>query len=157
MRYFKWGVARLVLESEPCPDVVPMWIEGCEQVMPEDRTFPRFVPRVGKTIKITYGGVLGDDAFGDLRDRWKRLYDAEVAKLAEKPEMGLLPDALKYGSEAVELRKELTLRVRKEVLKLRRLRGRPDEDPKWSLVETYRHEGGKVEGEMDDGSIVKDM
>lgn len=158
MRYFKWGIARLVLESEPCPDVVPMWIEGLEQVMPETRTFPRFVPAIGKTIKITYGSALHEDFFGDLRDRWKCLYDKETKHLEEKPEMGILPDTLKYGQEAVELRKELTFRVRQEVQKLRKARGRSDEDPKWSLVETYASEGtGKTEGKMKDGSIVKDI
>ncbi|MCV5132377.1 hypothetical protein OFL98_27185, partial [Escherichia coli] len=37
LRYFKWGVARLILESEPAPDVVPMFIDGTEHVMKEER------------------------------------------------------------------------------------------------------------------------
>lgn len=161
MSYFKWGVSRLILESEPCPDVVPMWIEGTEQVMSEARTFPRFVPRIwGKTISITYGTALDtEQIFGDLRSRWKRLYDAEMKRLANgiPLDMGILTENLKYGKEAVELRKECTLRVRKEVLKLRQARGRSDEDPKWSMVETHRLEGSQAEGKMDDGSIVKDV
>lgn len=157
-RYFRWGISRLVLESEPCPDVVPMWIEGMEQVMPEDRTFPRFVPAIRKTIKITYGPALGEEFFGDLRDRWKKLYSKETEQLEKKLQMGILTEPLKYGEEAVHLREELTLRVRKEVLKLRKARGRSDEDPKWSLASTYASEGfGKQEGRMNDGSIVKDM
>lgn len=49
------------------------------------------------------------------------------------------------------------MRVREAVLKVRRQRGLPDEDPKIGLMETYRCEGtGKREGEMDDGSWVKD-
>ena len=49
------------------------------------------------------------------------------------------------------------MRVREAVLKVRRQRGLPDEDPKVGLMETYRCEGtGKREGKMDDGSWVKD-
>lgn len=161
MTYFRWGVSRLILESEPCPDVVPMWIEGTEQVMNEAREFPRFVPRIwGKTISITYGAALDTEkVFGDLRSRWKKLYASEMKLHADGVplDMGILTENLKYGKEAVEIRKECTMRVRKEVLKLRKERGRSDEDPKWSMVETHRLEGGRVEGRMDDGSIVKDL
>ncbi len=159
MRYFKWGVARLILESDPCPDVVPMWIEGFEQVMHEARTWPRFVPRVAKDIRVTFGDRVDvDSVFGDLRARWKELYMAELEKIPGKSlQVGTLTDALKYGDEAVELRKSCTLRLRDEVLKLRRQRGYPDEDPKARLVETWREEGPKSEGRMEDGSWVKDM
>jgi monolysocardiolipin acyltransferase len=49
--------------------------------------------------------------------------------------------------------------VREEVLKVRRSTGLPDEDPKGSLVETWREEGSmdKPEGKMRDGSVVEDM
>lgn len=157
MRYFKWGIARLILESEPCPDVVPMWIEGMEQVMNEERGFPRFVPRVPDKVSITYGTALDvEKVFGDLRDRWKLLYKKGTETGgAQKLDIGILNDELKYGKDAVDLRMECTMRVRNEVLKLRKARGRSDEDPKWSLAETYAQEGGKDEGKMDDGSIVK--
>jgi monolysocardiolipin acyltransferase len=35
-------------------------------------------------------------------------------------------------------------------------RGWPDEDPKAGLIDTYREEGGKKEGKMDDESWTKD-
>lgn len=163
MRYFKWGVSRLILESEPAPDVVPLWIEGFDSVMHESRTFPRFLPRAGRDVSVTFGEKLESDVvFGDLRQRWKEL----VQKVRERrgaeageEELGVINDAeLRYGQEAVEIRKECTMRVRQEVLKVRRSRGLPDEDPKVGLVETWREEGGKgkTEGKMDDGSWVKD-
>ncbi|KAI5780173.1 hypothetical protein DFH27DRAFT_657189 [Peziza echinospora] len=72
MRYFKWGVSRLLLEPPPPPlppspslpsgvgagkegtdagsnggiTLIPMWIQGFEHIMHESRTFPRFVPRL---------------------------------------------------------------------------------------------------------------
>ena len=71
-------------------------------------------------------------------------------------EIGVLNDELKFGEEAVALREECTRQVRKAVLQVRSLRGLPDEDPKEGLVETWWEEGGKREGRMDDGSLVKD-
>ena len=68
-----------------------------------------------------------------------------------------MSEALKYGKEARELRKECARQGRDEVLKLRRRRGLPDEDPKEGLVETWMEEVGKREGKMPDGSWVKDV
>ncbi|GAM90317.1 hypothetical protein ANO11243_083600 [Dothideomycetidae sp. 11243] len=162
MRYFKWGVARLILEAEPCPDVVPMWIQGFDQIMHESREFPRFLPRAGKSVSITFGDKVDtEQTFGDLRERWRELKE-RVRKGNARPnarddELGVIvEDELRTGAEAVKLREECTLRVRQEVLKLRISRGLSEEDPKASLVETWRQEGVKQEGKMKDGSWVKD-
>lgn len=81
MRYFKWGIARLILEAEPMPDVVPMFIDGTCEVMHEDRGFPRFVPRPGKNVTVAFGDKVDMEAtFGDLRTRWKRLVKEAVDK-----------------------------------------------------------------------------
>ena len=164
MRYFKWGVARLILEPGECPDVVPMWIEGNDQVMHESRTWPRFVPRVGKDISVTFGDKVNtEEVFGDLRRRWRRLEEKDIIRDGKGVGgyntgrgVGVLSERLMYGVEAVQLREECTRRVRREVLKVRRATGWPDEDPKEGLVETWRVEGGKREGKMEDGSWVKD-
>ncbi|KAK4986821.1 Lyso-phosphatidylcholine acyltransferase [Elasticomyces elasticus] len=165
MRYFKWGVARLILESEPCPDVLPIWLEGFDQCLHESRGWPRAIPRSGANISITFGEKVDmESRFGDLRERWKMIKESALREGGGKrtsavSEIGVLEDEeLKYGAEAVELRKEVTLRVRQEVLEVRKSRGLPDEDPKAGLVETWRAEGGlgKTEGRMDDGSWVRD-
>ncbi|KAI9712510.1 MAG: hypothetical protein M1828_001690 [Chrysothrix sp. TS-e1954] len=159
MRYFKWGVSRLILESEPCPDLVPIWIEGFDDVMHESREFPRFIPRVGKNVSVTFGSrVSMDDVFGDLRSRWKAIeHRVELsASRGEQSRLGALFE-LRHGENAVELREECTLRVREQVLQLRRQRGWSDEDPKARLVDTWRREGlGKREGIMADGSWVRE-
>jgi len=203
MRYFKWGVSRLILEPPECPDLVPIFIEGTDQVMHESRTFPRFIPRAGKKVVVTYGAEVDVEAvFGDLRKRWRAIcdrenihkipsagshslrqtqsnksqYGKEVASASPSPELseeqrrrlkialdniylaelGVVNDVLKHDPEVVELRKECTRRVREEVLKVRRSRGYPDEDPKGSLVETWAREGPKREGKMDDDTWVKE-
>jgi monolysocardiolipin acyltransferase len=164
MRYFKWGVARLILEPPECPDVVPMFIEGTDQVMHESRTFPRFIPRVGKRIAVTFGQELDVEAeFGDLRKRWRELVqqDAKLRGIESEAEaemtLGIVSKTLRDNPEAMELRMECTRRIRKAVLDVRRSRGYPDEDPKAGLVETWLREGPKREGKMDDDTWVKDM
>ncbi|MCJ1243544.1 hypothetical protein MMC30_000741 [Trapelia coarctata] len=163
MRYFKWGVARLILEPDECPDIVPMWIEGLEEVMHESRQFPRFIPRVGKKLDIWFGDNVGgeeESAFTDLRRKWRKLIEEDRSRrgaASRDDELGILSEDLKNGKEAVALRIECTKRVRSELLKVRRMRGLPDEDPKEGLVETWMVEGGKREGKMEDGSFVKDM
>ncbi|KIV82169.1 hypothetical protein PV11_04297 [Exophiala sideris] len=161
MRYFKWGVARLILEPVDCPDVVPMFIEGTDQVMHESRTFPRFLPRIGKKITVTFGKELDVEArFGDLRKRWRELADRDAKDRGlpgwDELMLGIVPESLTNDPEAIELRKECTKRVRDAVLEVRRSRGLSDEDPKSGLVETWLREGPKREGRMDDGSWVKD-
>lgn len=163
MRYFKWGVARLILEPDVCPDVVPMWIEGHEEIMHEDRSAPRWLPRVGKRCGVWFGENVGGESegnvFHELRERWRRLVedDGRERKAGQELEVGVLSEGLKYGAEAVKLREECTMQVRGAILKVRRARGLPDEDPKEGLVETWRAEGGKREGQMEDGSLVKDI
>ncbi|KAB8264389.1 hypothetical protein BDV32DRAFT_117697 [Aspergillus pseudonomiae] len=160
MRYFKWGVARLILETNECPDVVPMWVEGFDQVMHESREFPRFLPRPGKDVSVTFGQKVDTDAvFGDMRRRWRELKAKAELKAPETRDLavGVLSDELLNGKEAVELRKEVTKKVRDLVLDVRRSRGLPDEDPKEGLVETWIQEGPKREGKMDDESWVRDI
>lgn len=160
MRYFKWGISRLILESEPCPDIVPIWIEDFDQVMHESRQFPRFIPRSGKHILLYFGQTVDTDkTFGDLRDRWKKLCEAE-AQISQGggTEIGALTEGLKYSNEAVSLRIECTNRVRQEILKLRRDRGWPEDDPKNGLAATWREEGStKRDGKMMDDSWVRDI
>jgi monolysocardiolipin acyltransferase len=169
MRYFKWGVARMILESEPCPDVLAMWIDGPQIVMANERTFPRPLPRVGKDVSITFGERMDVEVvFGPFRERWREMVRRSEERnsvlhgeeLAWESQLGEVHDQeLRYGAEAEQLRKEVTIAVRNEVLKVRRATGLPDEDPKCSLVETWREEGSvdKVEGKMKDGSVVEDM
>jgi monolysocardiolipin acyltransferase len=156
MRYFKWGVSRLILESEPTPDIVPIFIEGFDNIMHETREFPRFIPRPFKNVRVTFGEKLDtEEVFGDLRRKWKQMR-AKEEQAGGQLELGVLNDALKYSDEAVSLRKECTRRMRQAVLDVRRLRGYPDDDPKNSLAETWFREGPEREGRKNDGSITKD-
>ncbi|GFF66833.1 phosphate acyltransferase [Aspergillus lentulus] len=160
MRYFKWGVARLILEANECPDIVPIWLEGFDQVMHESRGFPRFLPRVGKEISITFGKKVDSEAvFGDMRRRWREIKAKAESASPESRNLplGVLSDELLHDEEAVELRKEVTKKVRDLVLEVRRTRGLSDEDPKHGLAETWIEEGPQREGKMKDESWVRDI
>lgn len=162
LRYFKWGVSRLILESEPLPEIVPIFIDGNQDIMHESRRFPRFLPRAGKNVRIAFGeSIDGERIFGDLRARWQKLVQLQKEALKRKGlddhmEMGELTEGLKYYKEAVALREEVTTRVRQEVLKVRRSLGYPDEDPKNGLVQTWIAEGRSDGKKKRDGSWVGD-
>lgn len=190
MRYFKWGLARLILEADPAPDVLPMFVDGTQRLMPEDRGFPRFLPRVGKTVRVAFGEVLDyEGTFGDLKRRWEGLVRRErervggggkggggvwdrkggdgaavvgrgVDDAAAAP--GVLPtEELMYGKEAQEIRIEVALRMRAEILKVRKaLGGYPEPEPAFGLAETWRLdediEAKKYKSRVDGSDINQD-
>ncbi|KAI4592584.1 hypothetical protein KJ359_011035 [Pestalotiopsis sp. 9143b] len=156
LRYFKWGMSRLILESEPMPDVLPMFIDGTQHMMSEDRTFPRFLPRINKTFRVAFGELVDTErAFGDLRRRWQELVQKET-KGGKALAMGELTDELKYGREAIELRTEVARRVRDEIEKLRISQGYPEDDPRLALAETWAREpAAKAYKSNVDDSLVR--
>ena len=179
-RYFRWGVARLVLEADPPPAVVPIFVEGTDDVMPEDRTFPRFLPRVGRRLRVVFGDEVDFDAtFGDLRSRWEGL-----VRRAEGKERGPSTSSWWFGSreegkgggrggggggpttidlrdgpEARAIRVEVASRMRDEVLKLRSRMGYPDSDPVLGLAETWAKDPRgqkKYRSNVDGGMVSQD-
>lgn len=108
---------------------------------------------MGKRLSVTFGERVREEVWEGFRDRWRRLREREGKKCSG--ELGVLgSEGLRTGKEAAKLRMEVMLAVREELLKLRRERGWPDEDPKAGAVETYRVEGLKGKGRMEDGSWV---
>ncbi|KAL9061517.1 MAG: hypothetical protein Q9162_000048 [Coniocarpon cinnabarinum] len=155
MRYFRWGVSRLILEAEPCPDVVPVWIEGFQDVMSEKRDWPRPLPRPGKLVRVDFGEVVAEAVWDGYRRKWRELVEESKRRRRKERqrdregntqviwhELGVVEDDwLKYGREAVELRTEVADRVRQELVKMRSARGWPEEDARARLASTWR--GGK--------------
>lgn len=145
LRYFKWGISRLILESEPAPEFVPMFIDGTQNIMPEDRGFPRFLPRVGNRIRVAIGTPTDTEVlFGAYRERWRRLREKKTE------------EELRHGPEAVQLRTELAKAVRDEISKMRATLGLPkEEDETAALAETWDKEPNKRKFKSPvDGSLV---
>ncbi|CAK7213970.1 Lyso-phosphatidylcholine acyltransferase [Sporothrix bragantina] len=153
LRYFKWGVARLILEGEPTPDIVPMFIDGLDRIMHEERKFPRFLPRIGQKVRIVFGDTLAPETFADLRSQWQQLVARSRNGTGAEKEIDL-----KYGPEAQQLRKETAHRMREEILKLRRQYGYPEEDPSLGLAETWADEPNKkrYRSQVDDSMVYRD-
>lgn len=145
LRYFKWGISRLILESDPAPDFVPMFVHGTQLTVPEDRGWPRWAPRIGNRIRMIIGEPTNvDKLFGDHRVAWRRL--------VEKGD----PELLRDGQEAAQLRVEVAKAVRDEIEKLRESMGlAPEEDETAALAETWAKEPNKRKFKSPvDGSFV---
>ena len=89
LRRFKWGVSRMILEAAGCesdetaeqvekhlPVIMPIWITGFDQIMPEPRGWPRGLPRLGAKVGVHVGTPIDPseiqafvDAYMDPRDR----------------------------------------------------------------------------------------
>ncbi|KAF8530093.1 acyltransferase-domain-containing protein [Hysterangium stoloniferum] len=55
LQRLKWGVGRMLMETNEIPTIIPIWLTGFDQVMSESRQFPRPIPRPGKRVSITIG------------------------------------------------------------------------------------------------------
>ncbi|KAF9246916.1 acyltransferase-domain-containing protein [Melanogaster broomeanus] len=63
LRRFKWGVGRIVMETNVPPLIIPMWLTGMnllphafDKLMPERRPFPyKYFPKMGVKLGVTFG------------------------------------------------------------------------------------------------------
>lgn len=147
LRYFKWGISRLILESTPTPSFLPIFIDGTQHLMPEDRGPPRFLPRVRKRIRVVFGEEVDvREVFGDQIDRWNEI------KHRVRGDPG---DDVQAWKEAVGIRIEVARRAREEVLKVRKGLGYPDDDEASGRAETWaRNEAKRSSSPMVEGKHV---
>jgi len=62
LRRFKWGIGRVLTEAKAQPPVIPVWLTGFDQLMPESRPFPyKFLPRQGVHLSINFGDPVPAD------------------------------------------------------------------------------------------------
>lgn len=158
MRYFKWGVARMVLEAQPAPLLVPIFLDGLQRVMPEDRRRPRWLPRCGARVRVGIGTAVdtGVGPFAELRERWDAIRAGRGGGGVElgvlDPEGGLREDA-----EAVALRVEAARMVRDMVATLRKEMGYPEQDSVYELAETWKKDHDVRGRSLVDGGLVEDV
>lgn len=119
MRYFKWGITRLILESTKAPIVVPMFSTGFEKVAPESSAgtiIERYLPRnLGAEIEINIGNPIDDSIIENYRKEWTSL----CSKYFDPKNPSDLSYELKYGKEAEDLRSRLAAELREHVAKIR--------------------------------------
>ncbi|OLL26612.1 Lysophosphatidylcholine acyltransferase [Neolecta irregularis DAH-3] len=151
MRYFKWGVSRLILETTAItgrqPIVIPFFFTGMDKVMHEARKWPRFVPRIRKDVRIRFGNPIPGTLIEPFVKRWGEICDDEKHNTRNVFE-NAFPDVLRNGERVRELRNEMSSILRNAVLGVRQEMGLPKEDPSAGLPDTWRHadKGGKTPG-----------
>jgi monolysocardiolipin acyltransferase len=131
----------MVLEAEPCPDVVPIFVSGFEKIMDEERPDPRWLPRAGANVEIRFGERLQLSKLERFRERWHQIRAKAAAAAGDAIDKVKVEgnEMLMNGKEAVQLRTELALYLRGEVDKLRRLSGEPEEeDPKMGTAAYWK-------------------
>lgn len=130
MRYFKWGVTRMILESSKPPIIVPIFGTGFEKIAPEDETLPtwkHFINSWGATVNVTVGEPVQENIIESYRREWQIL----ISKYS-KPNDTDLSEELKFGSEAQDLRSRLASELRAQVSEVRKLNKElQQEDPRF--------------------------
>lgn len=132
MRYFKWGVSRLILESTRTPVVLPIFGYGFEKIAPEDKDSGslRWLPQnMGADIQITFGDPIPDEKLEQYREEWRKL----CKKYPNTENPNDLAQELRDGKEVQLLRADLAGLLRLHVLQIRGSLGRfPPEDAKFA-------------------------
>lgn len=105
--------------------------------MPEDRSFPRFLPRIRKRIRVVFGEEVDvRSVFGDQIDRWNEI---KHRVRGDNPAEG----DVQAWKEAVGIQIEVARRARDEVMKVRKSLGYPDDDEALGRAETWAKEKEK--------------
>ncbi|ODV82392.1 uncharacterized protein CANTADRAFT_24923 [Suhomyces tanzawaensis NRRL Y-17324] len=139
MRYFKWGVSRLILESTTAPVVVPIFSYGFEKIVPEETSgegIKRWLPaHLGSEIHITIGDAFSDDRIESYRQKWRDLCKAYI----DPKNPTDLSEELKNGKKAQALRSGLAAELRQAVLDIRNtIPSLKPEDPKFKDPKYWR-------------------
>jgi len=88
-----------------------MWISGFEKVMPEDRGFPRFIPRRGSTLSINFAAPTEPAKLNAILDPWRgqaHLHSEESSRDRKKG-MVTAPHRTTPSGDAEEERKVRSL------------------------------------------------
>ncbi|CCH60194.1 hypothetical protein TBLA_0C03930 [Henningerozyma blattae CBS 6284] len=143
MRYFHWGVSRLILESTKPPIILPLFSTGFEKYAPEPEgptTFKDFLPQnLGSEINVTVGNPIDDSIIESYREKWQHLCNDNLP-LNKNSSQQDLTDELKYGKSAEALRSDLASFLRTKVAEIRHKdRGLPLEDERFKQVSWWEH------------------
>ncbi|XBW34535.1 hypothetical protein QEN19_000085 [Hanseniaspora menglaensis] len=150
MRYFKWGITRLILESTKAPIVVPMFATGFEKIAPESTAgtkVARYMPNnFGAEINVNIGTQIAEEIIDGFREEWKVLCD----KYLKNNDNGDLNDNLMFSKEAEQLRSQVAATLREHVAKIRHeIRKFPQEDPRFKSPSWWKIYT-KTEGSSDE-------
>ena len=151
MRYFKWGVSRLILELTVAPVVVPIFSHGFEKIAPEqfdeaNMGIRRWMPsNLGAEIHISIGDAISDETIELYRQQWRQLCEMYIDPLHPLD----LSEELRTGKQAQKLRSELAADLRSAVSRVRESMGfHKPEDPRFKDPSFWK-EYTRTEGASD--------
>ncbi|ORY23069.1 acyltransferase-domain-containing protein [Naematelia encephala] len=117
---FKWGIGRIIMDSKIMPEIIPIWISGYDQMMNENRGFPRPFPRPGAKISMTVGESL-TDRIQPLVDQWREMASKEPGAVGvggdwaetgtEQGDGGRLKDIRSKGDMAQGGEKDVRIKI----------------------------------------------
>ncbi|POW14308.1 hypothetical protein PSTT_03121, partial [Puccinia striiformis] len=137
---FKWGISRLILESKHEPIILPIWLTGFDDVMPEGRPSPyNMIPRLNQSLSIKISNPINDTRFAScsssedgteehgqemknsskIRDFRQRYQDLLSRTNHQEPIKQEDYDALKDHPEAKQIRIELASFLHAQLLAAR--------------------------------------
>lgn len=94
------------METKIPPVIIPMWITGFDQLMPEGRPFPhKYFPRVPAQLSVTFGQPVEADELRQALDVMQHV-DLTTAKQAERL-TGWLGEETRQHSAGVEFYNEM--------------------------------------------------
>lgn len=122
LRYFHWGVSRLVLESGPnAPLVLPIYARGLDNVFPEDKVKRALGYGFNVPLVYNFGQPVDAGRISEYREKWNAATSGEEQ------------DSVR-SEVASFLRKEGLLEAKKEVVKLLE----EDNDPRLNTPSFWR-------------------
>lgn len=102
LRYFKWGVSRMILEPDNPPIIVPIFTHGLEHAMPEGRN--SFIPAsIQHRVEFNVGRPMDPSIVQKFRQEWRQLVEEDPNATASND----LTENLKFGDEARRLRSQV--------------------------------------------------
>lgn len=115
----------MVMESETPPVIIPTWLTGFDQLMPEGRTFPyKYLPRPGAELSVTFGNPIPADSIRQGLEACPPVADSgldpKFVNKGEEPK-GWLEEEVQRSLERRFGRRELerTMRTAEELSKIR--------------------------------------
>ncbi|GCE97181.1 lyso-phosphatidylcholine acyltransferase [Zygosaccharomyces mellis] len=140
MRYFKWGVSRMILESTVAPIIVPIFTTGFEKIASEETAgtmIKRYLPtNFGAEINVTVGDPIELSIIESYRQKWQKL----VEKYHDPEHPTDLSPELIGGKEAQSLRSAVAAELRKHIAKIRHEeRNFPQEDPRFESPSWWKN------------------
>ncbi len=165
MRYYRWGITRLILESEKPPIIVPIFTKGLDKIMPEALPdagfFEEFLPKnMRAEIVVKIGNAIDDKIILQARLKWKELMDkysnlssnSSSTTSLTSPLLQDFTKELMNSPEVQKLRSDVAAMLRNAVLNVRSKHlDLIPEDKRFSSVEywsKYNNSNGKSDEEV---------